>query len=349
MRYLIIRLSAFGDVAMTIPVIYAVAKANPQHRFTLLTRPELTGLLLQAPDNIEAMGIDIKHDEKRLPGLLRYTLRLGEEKFDRVIDLHNVLRSKVIRTTLRLRGVRSRHLSKPRKAWTLLTAYPPIKQKKQLKPMVERYADVFRAAGLEFSMPPSHVPIIQIPESEIAVVESRLNMPSDPSLVKRVGIAPFAAHELKEYPIDQMEEIVKRLNDTDKVRIILFGAKGREREILTRWEEKYHNCFSLAGKLNLPEELAIMQTLDCMVSMDSANMHFASLMGKRVLSIWCATHPFAGFLGFGQSMDDVITLDLDCSPCSTFGNKPCKRRDAACKKIHVIQIYNRIADVLELD
>jgi ADP-heptose:LPS heptosyltransferase len=71
-----------------------------------------------------------------------------------------------------------------------------------------------------------------------------------------------------------------------------------------------------------------------MISMDSANMHLASLVNLRVVSIWGATHPFAGFMGWGQSMNDTVQIDLYCRPCSVFGNKPCYRGDWAC--MHLI-------------
>ena len=41
-RYLITRLSALGDVAMLLQVLYAVAEANEQHEFVLLTQPFMT-------------------------------------------------------------------------------------------------------------------------------------------------------------------------------------------------------------------------------------------------------------------------------------------------------------------
>ena len=67
-----------------------------------------------------------------------------------------------------------------------------------------------------------------------------------------------------------------------------------------------------------------------MLSMDSVNMHLASIAGTRVVSLWGATHPYAGYLGYGQSHDDVIQADLDCRPCSLHGNRLCKRGDYAC-------------------
>jgi ADP-heptose:LPS heptosyltransferase len=73
-----------------------------------------------------------------------------------------------------------------------------------------------------------------------------------------------------------------------------------------------------------------MSHLDVMLSMDSANMHMASLVATPVVSIWGATHPYAGFMGWGQDSANVIQVDLDCRPCSIYGQKPCLRGDYAC-------------------
>ena len=70
--------------------------------------------------------------------------------------------------------------------------------------------------------------------------------------------------------------------------------------------------------------------MDTLISMDSANMHLASLFGVPVISVWGATHPFAGFYGWAQPADNAVQIDLYCRPCSVFGNKPCYRGDHAC-------------------
>ncbi len=100
----------------------------------------------------------------------------------------------------------------------------------------------------------------------------------------------------------------------------------------------------LSGKLNLTEELNTIAELELMISMDSANMHLASLMGTRCISIWGATHPYAGFLGFGQSEDDVVQVkDLSCRPCSVFGDKECYRGDWAClEEFDIQKVVDRV-------
>ena len=99
----------------------------------------------------------------------------------------------------------------------------------------------------------------------------------------------------------------------------------------------------MAGKYSLDQELALNSRLDLLICMDSANMHFASLVGTRVLSVWGATHPYAGFYGYHQDPEDCIQLDLPCRPCSVFGQKPCLRKDWACmKQLNPDLIINKV-------
>ena len=71
-------------------------------------------------------------------------------------------------------------------------------------------------------------------------------------------------------------------------------------------------------------------------------MHLASLVGTRVVSIWGATHPYAGFLGYGQRESDCIQRALDCRPCSIYGNKKCRYGDYRCLDIPAEEVAKRI-------
>ena len=147
---------------------------------------------------------------------------------------------------------------------------------------------------------------------------------------KWIGIAPFAAHKGKIYPLEKMERVIELLLEHEpNCRIFLFGGGAEERELLTQWESRHDRCTcALLGSLY--NELVLMSHLDTMVSMDSANMHLASLTGTRVVSVWGATHPFAGFMGWNQSPADAVQTTLPCRPCSIFGNKPCLHGDYPC-------------------
>jgi ADP-heptose:LPS heptosyltransferase len=146
-----------------------------------------------------------------------------------------------------------------------------------------------------------------------------------------VGIAPFAQHQGKAYSFEKVKTVIEELKKNASINLFLFGGGPAETELLQNLEGE--NVFSMAGKFSLNEELAQISNLDLMLSMDSANMHMASLFGVRTISVWGATHYFAGFMGVGQQESDAVeisTEDLNCRPCSVFGNKECFRKDYAC-------------------
>ena len=77
-------------------------------------------------------------------------------------------------------------------------------------------------------------------------------------------------------------------------------------------------------------EIDLIANLDCVVSMDSLVMHLASLMATPTVSVWGATHPGLGFLGYGFGQEGVLQTDFACRPCSVYGKKPCKYGDYRC-------------------
>lgn len=322
-KILVIRLSAIGDVAMTIPIIYSVAAANPQDSFTVLTQTFLMPLFINHPSNLNVMGVDTKTTEKSFFGFLRYTMMLRKYKFDKVLDLHNVIRSRMVDFIFRLNGKKIFVIDKKRDERRQLTARPP-KEIHPLLPVTERYANVFRAAGFQFEETFTSI-YAHHPVDETAI-EKMVGLKTG----QWIGIAPFARHKGKIYSLEKMEQIVYALSEQTNLSVFLFGGRGYEANILSQWAGKYKNTVSVAGRYLLDMELALISKLDLLVSMDSANMHFASLVGTAVISIWGATHPYAGFYGYHQQKDLAVQVDLPCRPCSIYGNVPCYRKDWAC-------------------
>ncbi len=339
-KVLIIRLSAIGDVAMTVPVIYSVARANPQDSFTVLTQSFLIPIFIHRPENVRIIGLNTQSSEKTLWGILRFSFALTGYKFDKILDLHNVIRSRVIDFTFRLQRKPVYRVDKMREERRYLTGRPP-KTIHPLRPVSARYADVFRAAGFHFT--DTFVSLYEQHPVDHALIASMAGEKKS----KWIGIAPFAKHRGKIYPTDEMEEVVKALSEQNDMTIFLFGGKGYEEAILDQWEFQYPNTRNMAGKHTLDQEVALISRLDIFLCMDSANMHFASLVGTKVVSIWGATHPYAGFYGYKQPYDLAIQVDLPCRPCSTYGNKPCHRGDWAClSQITAEQIVRKVNDYL---
>ncbi|MDR1756896.1 MAG: glycosyltransferase family 9 protein [Culturomica sp.] len=323
-RLLVIRLSALGDVAMTVPVLAAVASGRPDLEITVLSRPAFRPLFAQLPSNVVFMPADLKGEHKGAGGLLRLCFTLRKAGFDAVADLHDVLRTKVIRWFLRLCGVRYARIRKGRKEKRELT-----RQKKKilvrLPSSFERYQQVFNQLNI-----PAEPDFRSIFGQERGDLSKILHLTGEKGTDKWIGIAPFAKHPGKIYPPQQMEQVIKQLLSTPGLRIFLFGGGPEESDLLASWELKYPGITALPGKLGFANELVLMSWLDGMISMDSANMHLASLTGTPVVSIWGATHPYAGFMGWNQSPENVLQTDLPCRPCSVFGEIPCLRKDYAC-------------------
>jgi ADP-heptose:LPS heptosyltransferase len=257
--------------------------------------------------------------------------------------LHDVLRSNILRFFFRyIGGTKVFVLDKGRKEKRALTR----KKNKIMKPLetiIERYADVFKTAGFEIE--PNFKTIY---ENDIDISDKVAAMlPNDNDSVC-IGIAPFAAHPGKTYPLKKMTEVIDYLSSKG-FNICLFGGKGSEKLQLQEWESKFPHCISVAGKLSLKDELQLISKLDVMLSMDSANMRLASLRGIDVVSIWGATHPYVGFTGWQQSPENFVQIDKPCRPCSVYGNKKCYLTDfpyACMNEISPSMIIEKIMSVI---
>lgn len=324
-KILVIRFSALGDVAMTIPVIASFANRFPEHQITILSRSSFSPLLdISLPCNVKLKGVDLKNNYKGIKGITKLYKELKNEHFDFVADLHDVLRSKYLCFLFWLNGYKTAHIDKDRKGKKELARYKG-KRLVQLKSSFERYQDVFKKLGFEFDLSFESI----ITDTVIA------SFPNCDAYQKRenekwIGIAPFAAHKGKIYPIEKQEEVIRQLSKDSNIHIFLFGGGIQEKEIFNKWENMGGNITSMAGKLSLDKEVLFMNKLDVMISMDSGNMHLASLVNTPVVSIWGATHPFAGFMGWNQPYSNAIQIDMQCRPCSIFGNKPCIYGDYRC-------------------
>lgn len=321
----VVRFSALGDVVLTIPVLYDACVANPDVQFVMITRKAFVGLFINTPSNLTVRGIDLKKDYKGMGGMMRLAAELDVDTF---IDLHSVLRTWMIDARLRMRGVRVVVFDKARKEKRNLVKKGAAKSG-VISHVTERYADAFLNAGLALK---SEFRGLFAEKPADSSLFASLHSPKKEEQLW-IGVAPFAAHKGKVYPIDLIYKAIKAMvEDNPDAKVFLFGGGETETAILRRYAEEAtpNKVFCVAGsKIGFGGELALMASLDVMVCMDSGNMHMAAIAGARTVSIWGATHPAAGFGPWcpaGKPKDWHRTLQVPriCRPCSVFGNKPCK-------------------------
>ena len=324
---IVLRFSAMGDVLMTIPVIDSFARQHPEVRVTVVSRAWAQPLFNLLPPNVGFVVADLRGEHAGYRGLNLLARRIFALQPTHIADLHDVLRTKWLRMRLHIAGHRVAHIRKDRRA---RKAFLESKEKVLQTSMFEKYVDVFRRLGFkDWSL--DFTSLFPAGGADLATA-----VPSfAPSLRPErhwIAIAPFSAHDGKTYPLEQMEVVIRQLAARGDTRIFLFGAGKAESDTLDEWATRYPHTENMASKLNnMAEELALISHCRVMVSMDSGNMHLAALAAVPVVSIWGATHPFAGFLGYGQCFKDVLQrTDLPCRPCSIYGKEPCQFGDYRC-------------------
>jgi len=139
-----------GDVAMTVPVLLALTQQNPELRITVLTKEFFSPLFSQIP-NAEVYAAEVKGKHKGFFGLWKLYNALKKLQIDQVADLHNVLRSNVLKCFFDLGGFQFVQIDKERKQKRELTS-GYVKELKQLKTSHERYADVFQKLGYSLDL-----------------------------------------------------------------------------------------------------------------------------------------------------------------------------------------------------
>jgi ADP-heptose:LPS heptosyltransferase len=323
MRLLVIRTSAMGDVALTIPVLKGMRNQYPEIELVLLTRdafkPFFSSII-----GLDLFFPDLKERHKGFTGLIRLFKDINRQfEIDYVIDLHDVLRSKILRVLFRLTGVPVAVVDKGRsEKRSMITG----KKKIRLKHSVERYCDVFAKAG--FPVIPTKDKWI-VPSSDVSLKTGILS--GRPGLLN-IGVAPYAKHKLKMWPENYMVRLLKLIGENHRCRFWLFGGNEDSGRLISL-QCRIAGSTNLVGKLSRDEELIFMSKLDMMISMDSSNMHMAALVGIKVISIWGGTDPLCGFAAWMQPESFSIRIpdeELTCRPCTIYGKGECKRLDFAC-------------------
>lgn len=336
----VIRLSAMGDVAMTLPVLKCLLDSQPDVAITLVTRPFFKPLF-SSLERVRIFEVDLDRRHKGLPGLLRLFADLKKEKLTAWADLHQVMRSWVISGLFILSGTKTRLIDKGRREKKKLTRCRN-KVFKPLKTTHERYADVFRKLGYHLTL--SNAPLNK-PDLQQLLQKGWLQKRQ----VQRIGVAPFAKLASKTYPTDLMKEVLSALSKKPDTEIYLMGAPF-ERDALNALFEGQKNIFNMAGQMAFADEIALIAHMDVLLSMDSGNGHIAAAFGVPVVTLWGATHPFAGFGPYMQPPSNSLVPDRNqypCLPTSVFGKTLPKNYEDCMRSIHPNKVVDKVMEVLQ--
>lgn len=327
-RILFIRFSAMGDVAMCLPVIKAFQNKHPSHRISILTK-EVFCPLFSELSNVQLIGLQ---KEEGTFSLLQRILKL--QSFDLVMDLHSSLRSRIICSTLALKGAKTHKIDKRKSAKKkfLKTTNSLLKP---ITSQVQAYVNVIQHFGFDLST------------KDLSTIKKEKKSTNK----IYIGVAPFAAHSSKTYPEDLMRALIERLCTTNpNIEVILFGAPGNQQQLLKEWCGNSIQLKTNSG-MCLKNELNVMSQLDLMISMDSANGHMAVNYNVPVITIWGSTHPFSGYQPLFQPLQNSFLPDYQMYPklpSSIFGEREIRGYEDAMRSINQESIILRIKEILNL-
>ncbi|MFA6126935.1 MAG: glycosyltransferase family 9 protein [Bacteroidales bacterium] len=335
---LVLRLSSMGDVILTKPVMLGVLDKNPDIRIVFVTRKKFIPYF-KGNDRLLTVSFDPEGVHRGMTGLVRLFRELKSFNCDYVIDLHGIIRTRILDTLFLITGKKVYRIRKYRKLRReiLKKRTPGL----TVPHAVDRYLEVFEKAGFK---------------GALADCPFRINaghpglIPENPSVI-RIGLAPLSKHRTKNWGLQHVSELIRLLRLQDSIELHLFGGIEDQEELNALTGPGVINH---AGNTDALDEISLFRKMDLFLSMDSANMHLASLTGIPTLSVWGATDPTLGFGALNQPRDYSLWSDspeVYCRPCSVYGEIPCRRTDApmiCMNSITPLRVLDKIKEILRL-
>jgi ADP-heptose:LPS heptosyltransferase len=330
-----------GDVAMTVPVVMALTQQYPEVKITVVSRDFYKPLFDNIP-NVSFFAFDEKTRHNGKSGIFQLYKDIKKLSPDAFLDLHNVIRTKMLRILLRFSLIKIASIYKGRKAKKELVALSN-KKFRQIETVFEKQQKALSKLGFYIDL--GNVK----PLTNIKLSLDITNKFQIDKTTRLIGIAPFAQYDSKIYPQDLMQIVINELSLNSRNQILLFGGGSAEIEKLNALKNNLDNVIVIAGEISFKQELEIIFNLDLMLSMDSGNAHIAAMYNVPTVTLWGATHPIAGFNPFRQPLINALVSDraqYPLIPTSIYGNQIVAGYQDAMRTIAPETVVARINKIL---
>lgn len=332
-KVLILRFSSIGDIVLTTPVMRNLKTQVEEYEVHYCTKAKYASLLRNNP-YVEKLHLLEDH-------LSDLIARLKQENFDYVIDLHNNLRTRIIRFFLGKKCFVYNKLN--RQKWLMVNL--KINQLPN-RHIVDRYLDTLKplkikpdALGLDYF----------IPEKEIVTMDMLPATHRKEYVVYAIG----GQHATKKLPVDRMIELCDKINKP----VILIGGREDEAvgQTISRFFERTQHSqdfeeglqllgkktevFNACGKFSINQSASIIKQAKYVFSHDTGMMHIAAAFKKEIFSIWGNTIPLFGMYPYRTKFIVLENNRLDCRPCSKIGYDKCPKGHFKCMRDQVFDFY----------
>ncbi len=308
-KFLIIRFSSIGDIVLTTPVIRCLKQQVEDAEIHFLTKPQFSSILTSNPFIEKVLTLKENFSET--------ISEIKEERYDYIIDLHNNLRTKRIKSRVGILSFKFNKLNIEK--WLLvnfkINKLPNVH-------IVDRYLETVKLFevkndnnGLDYFIPKFD--------------EVDLNILPDNVKPGYVGFVIGAKHFTKKFPTNKIIEIINKINYP----VVLLGGKedvAEAEQIITDCKTK--NVFNSCGKFNINQSASLVKQAKVIVTNDTGLMHIAAAFQKPIISLWGNTVPEFGMCPYIKNeLSDIVEVkNLKCRPCTKIGFKKCPKKHFRC-------------------
>jgi heptosyltransferase-2 len=343
-KTLVIRFSSIGDIILATPLLRALRRRFPKGQIDFVTRKEYAELV----KNNHNLNFTYEFDvQTGFEGLRQLKRRIREESYDLIVDIHDSLRSKYLRS---MRGVERAVVNKRLVQRTAL-----VKLKKNLYknglPVPERYIEAVQRYGVENDEKGLE---LHIPDEVLFGVSGKIAALRLHRFEKTIGLCPGARHFTKRWPRERYAELAAKVLHTVDAKLLLFGGledRGSCSFIhqQVQSEGKKERVTDFSGELSLLETAAAMQYCDVVVTNDSGLMHMASAMQRKIVALFGSTVREFGFYPYRAQATVLEEEGLSCRPCSHIGRPACPEEHFRCMMdISVERVHNALLRQLDV-
>ncbi|WP_461210767.1 glycosyltransferase family 9 protein [Desulfocurvus sp. DL9XJH121] len=309
-RWLVVRLSALGDVVLTTGVLEHLARTRGWS-FHFLTKKAFAPALTGHP----AVEKLVLPDSGNLDG--RAWLQACRQLAERyqgwgLLDLHGTMRSLVLGAVWKGPVRRYPKFTLARRLYGV-TGWPGARRTLEALNVPQRYA-----LAVERTAPPASALVPRITLSEDEKLVGRRLAAATGTDGPLAALHPYATHAGKRWPEEHWLDLAGRLHRAGWRMAVI----GRDPAPLCG-QTPLQGVTDYTNRTDIRQTCALLAQCDVLVSGDSGPMHLATAVGTRVAALFGPTTRAWGFYPSGPD-DTVLERDLSCRPCSLHGGRGCR-------------------------
>ncbi len=344
-RILLIKPSSLGDVIHALPVLHGLRKRYPEAKIDWLIASSFAPLI-EGHEDVDELILFDRNRFRRLglspratKAFMGFITGLRRRRYELAIDLQGLFRTGFFSWASRA-PVRIGFSDAREGAWMFYNHKIPVSEKNTHA--VDRNFQVASLLGFVDQPLRFDLPLTDEIRNQTRKILRDSGVDGSGVLVV---VAPGARWETKLWGEDRFAATIDALRTADpSIQCVLAGAPSEHALCSQIANCCKTNPINLAGRTQLKQLVALIEAADVVLCHDSAAMHIAAALDRPLVCLTGPTNPYR--TGPYQRIDDVIKLDLDCSPCYFRTLSQCPHQHRCMKDLTIESVVSALQSKL---